>query len=85
MLSTMRLINRKSYVPGVAFNVRAGAEAKVDCAKFLSRMGVDHAKEVGRNSMNGVLSKLKKPEAEIVVPTFFEVNAVAREFHNSGP
>jgi hypothetical protein len=45
-------------MPGVAFNMRTGAKAQVDFAKFLSRMGVDHPKEVGCHSMNGVLSEL---------------------------
>ena len=83
MLTAMRLINRKSNVPGIAFNMRAGAKSQVDCPKFLSRMGVDHAKEVGWNSMNGMQSELREPDPEVVVATLFEVNAVARVLHNS--
>ena len=75
-MTAMFLMNRKSYMPGVALNMRDRTNAQVDVAKFLSGLGVDHAEEEGCNSMDGMLTESQELQVKIAVPTIFEVNTV---------
>src|SRR5262249_25907712 len=65
-------------MPGIKFDMRSGTDAQVDIAKFLPTSGVDHAKEVGWNSMHEMLSEPQELQAKITVCKVFQVKTASR-------
>ena len=66
-MSTMWLVDSKSYVARIPFDVRDRTASQIDSAKLFAGFSVDHAEVIGRHPVHGMFVKSQELKGKLAI------------------